>query len=985
MKQLIISMLMALTCWMAIPAGATAKTGDSPRQEQRKQNKDRTVSLWGHIKDSFTKVGIQGVKITLMREDSTVIDTARVFRTGNNALKPDYAYRFVIPARPGRYIILAQHPDYEDTYVNYHIRYIARNGFFDAPWHYMKRRTSIQSAYEGEALREVTVRGTRVKIAYKGDTVVYDASAFKLPDGSMLDALVRQLPGAELKDDGTILVNGRKVDYLMLNGRDFFKGNNKVMLDNLPYFTVQNIKVYNKTTDKSRYMGRDTEQKEYVMDVNLKKEYRTGYLGNAELGGATSDRYQGRLFFSRFTDHSKVTAYANVNNINETRNPESNGDWQASNAPEGKTTNRSFGLNIQTDGSEKMYKNTLNLNGSWNQYVNHNMFQQTQFLDDGNSYFLQDSRPDTRNRQLTFANYFNLQLPIWIQSNTEFSFGDADNTTVNRSSTLTRSTDRYGDAAQALDSVFAPVQPAGIRESLVNRTFDDGLFRGTNIRFNQSFVVNKKLPWGDNLEMELSGSYLKRTNKTYTDYRLDYASAPQRRDYRNIFEDAPTNTYSYAGRLEYYFNFRNDITLRLYSTFSQERAASTYDYYRLDQLEGWGNGLHPLGDIPSSADSLMAVRSLLNSKYETLLTRNSKSGVNLSYSRQTDSTWTYMQLHLPLYVRNEQLDYQRAQTDTCATRTKAYLDGEINLNFAWKRWKRYVSAVIGHRTMLPDMGKLVAFDYTDPLAVSLNNPHLKTGQHWFVEARYQHRLNDDRNTFSISPKFGYTTHPILTGFSYNRQTGAYVYQPQNGDHGWTADLGLGMSGALDAKQLWTYNVYTKFVHTVSQVMRLYEGELQTRPTDRHSTSSWSRLGLYYRKGSLTTGIDGSLSLRREHYDDAAGTCYRTTECNLTYAVNYTIPVLDLFVGTTFGWYHYANTLDVAPTQDNYVWNASLSRSLLRGKRLTVKLQAFDLLNSVSNYSYMTGTNTLGIKTTGRIGRYVMLSVAYKLSIAPKKK
>lgn len=63
------------------------------------------------------------------------------------------------------------------------------------------------------------MKGTRIKMAYKNDTIVYNASAFQLPDGSMLEALVRQMPGVELKDDGTILVNGEKVDFLTLNGR----------------------------------------------------------------------------------------------------------------------------------------------------------------------------------------------------------------------------------------------------------------------------------------------------------------------------------------------------------------------------------------------------------------------------------------------------------------------------------------------------------------------------------------------------------------------------------------------------------------------------------------------------------------------------------------------------------------------------------------------------------------------------------------------
>lgn len=75
---------------------------------------------------------------------------------------------------------------------------------------------------------------------------MYDAAAFNVLEGAMLDALVKQLPGAELKSDGEVLINGEKVDYITLNGNDFFKGKNKVILENMPYFTVRELKAYHK-------------------------------------------------------------------------------------------------------------------------------------------------------------------------------------------------------------------------------------------------------------------------------------------------------------------------------------------------------------------------------------------------------------------------------------------------------------------------------------------------------------------------------------------------------------------------------------------------------------------------------------------------------------------------------------------------------------------------------------------------------------------
>ena len=114
---------------------------------------------------------------------------------------------------------------------------------------------------QNQSLDEVVVTASKVQLVWRGDTLVYNADAFNVPQGSMLDRLIRQLPGVTLKENGEIRVNGRKVDYLTLNGTDFFKGNNRMMLDNLPYYTVKNIKVYDKSTDMSQFLGDEAEKK----------------------------------------------------------------------------------------------------------------------------------------------------------------------------------------------------------------------------------------------------------------------------------------------------------------------------------------------------------------------------------------------------------------------------------------------------------------------------------------------------------------------------------------------------------------------------------------------------------------------------------------------------------------------------------------------------------------------------------------------------
>lgn len=128
-------------------------------------------------------------------------------------------------------------------------------------------------------LGAATVKATKVKFYMKGDTVVYNADAFQLENGSMLDAIIRQLPGVELKDGGEITVNGKKVDELLLNGKDFFSHDRQIMLENLPAYMVKDIKVYERQSERSKFFKDSLLdiKKPYVMDVNLKREYSIGY------------------------------------------------------------------------------------------------------------------------------------------------------------------------------------------------------------------------------------------------------------------------------------------------------------------------------------------------------------------------------------------------------------------------------------------------------------------------------------------------------------------------------------------------------------------------------------------------------------------------------------------------------------------------------------------------------------------------------------
>jgi hypothetical protein len=269
-------------------------------------------------------------------------------RNGQEGYSADFS--FTVPKQNATYILRASYLGYRTTYLTYTIGDIKRREFSrDIP--------PIALREESKVLQEVSVTTSKVKFYNRGDIVVYNADAFVLAEGSMLDALVRQMPGVEIKSDGRIYHNGQFVESLMLNGKDFFKGTSSVMLDNLPSYTVKQVEVYDKYGKMSEFMGeRHESDKRYVMDVKLKKEYNIGSLANLEGGYGTEKRWLARLFAMRYTDHSRLAVYGNANNLNDSRKPGQDSNWTPEQMGQGESREQQAGLDYAINDRNRRFE-----------------------------------------------------------------------------------------------------------------------------------------------------------------------------------------------------------------------------------------------------------------------------------------------------------------------------------------------------------------------------------------------------------------------------------------------------------------------------------------------------------------------------------------------------------------------------------------------------------------------------------------------------
>lgn len=176
---------------------------------------------------------------------------------------------------------------------------------------------------------KVTAFGRAVEV--RQDTIIYNASSFKTLSNDNLAALLKKMPGIEVGSDGTVKVNGKAVSKITVGGKTFFMGDNKAALDNLPAKIVDKVKVVDKESEAAEFSGIQDAEKQKVMNIELKEEYKKGWFGNMKLGAGRSipgkkDNefleskdflYNGNGMLSVYGEKTQVTAIAGANNVVE--------------------------------------------------------------------------------------------------------------------------------------------------------------------------------------------------------------------------------------------------------------------------------------------------------------------------------------------------------------------------------------------------------------------------------------------------------------------------------------------------------------------------------------------------------------------------------------------------------------------------------------------------------------------------------------------
>lgn len=166
-------------------------------------------------------------------------------------------------------------------------------------------------------LKEVVVKASHIPVAIHGDTILYNADAFKTGSNDAVENLLKKLPGIEVSPSGEIKAQGESVGKVLVDGKEFFGNDPRMATKNLPANIVDKVAVFDKKSDESQFSGINDGQEVKTIDLKLKEDKKNGVFGKVSAGYGSNDRFSGKAQVNRFSPKMQLSLIGNGNNIND--------------------------------------------------------------------------------------------------------------------------------------------------------------------------------------------------------------------------------------------------------------------------------------------------------------------------------------------------------------------------------------------------------------------------------------------------------------------------------------------------------------------------------------------------------------------------------------------------------------------------------------------------------------------------------------------
>lgn len=812
-------------------------------------------------------------------------------------------------------------------------------------------------------MQETTITGTALKVRMDGDSLVYDPSAYRVQEGSTLEALVKLLPGAKIDDDGKITINGKEVTKILVDGKEFFLNDKDIAMKNIPVEMIEKIKSYERKSDLTRITGIDDGEEETVLDLSVKKEMKRGWFGNANAGYGTEGRYNNRVMANRFWDENNFTLLGSIRNT-----PERWG-WGGNS---GLHNTKEVGSNFT------IKKEKLEVGGSVN-YRYHgsdveNVSESENFVAARGK--LSNSVSTTLNGNHNFDGNIRLEWKPDTMTNIMFrpNFGYTKGYGFGHYSSI-----NY-DVFEELNLV-----------DTVNTNNSHNNSNNHNAWVNGWLQYNRKLNnKGRNITFRTFGGFSQGRSQQLSAadifYRKDTVSIQN--DRNNRYYNTPSLNYNIGGQftysepiadrtyiqINYRFNYgynRNDRRAYVYDSDAYQTLASYIEdnHYEIEdallmmEQEGWELrdtvALSQFSEYRNYNHNISLQFRRVREKY------NFNIGVD-ALPQRTKLNYKYMGNEYPEVVRN---------VFNMAPRMyfKYNFSKQTNMDFRYNG-----------RTNQPSMTNLLDItDDSDPLNITRGNPELKPS--------FTHNLNGHFNTYNAEKQQGlwsylyanFTHNGISNKTTYDPLTGIRTTRPMNINGNWGGGTGAGFNTAMGKKKRFFLSIdaHINYNHNVGFFNNATSQETddQDIKSVTHNLRTSGTLQFSYRNDWIDAGMRGSLNYQytKNNVTDTGNN--NTYRFSYGPRVEWTMP-WGTKLSTDYGVQCRRGYSRDDMNTTEMIWNASLAHSFLKGKALTIKAEFFDILGQQSNISRWVSEFSRSDTRTNDIYQYGLFSLIYRFSI-----
>ena len=833
-------------------------------------------------------------------------------------------------------------------------------------------------------LKGAVVVGQAARVTVSEDTFVYNASAYRTPEGSVIEELVKRLPGAQVSDDGTVTINGKEVKKVLIDGKEFMTGDTKTALKNLPVSIIDRIKAYDEKSDLAKVTGIDDGEEQTVLDFGIKKGMNKGMFGNVDASAGTHSRYAERLMGAFFKDNTRIMLMGNLNNVNDRGFPGGGGRGRFGGGLNGLNTSKMAGANFNLEPSDK-----FKLDGSvrWNHSNGNVRTEQSteNFVSTVGSF------SNSLNQSFTRSDSWDARMRLeWkpdtmtnIMFRPRFSYSTSDG----RSSSTSAS---YND--DPYDYVDNPLSDESI--SLLDA---DGLMvntrRNNSITYSDSkqvgamLQVNRKLnSRGRNATVRADVSYSEGDSKNLSTsnvhlYQVLNELGNDSTYQTNRYNTTPTKTLNYSLQ----FTYSEPIFRAMFLQFSykfnykfNKSDRATYDFSNLgedffadvaNEYRGWGNYFSRL---QNPLESYLDTDLSRYSEYKNYI-HEFQLMLRVIREKYNFNVGVMVQPQRTRFIQN----YQGISVDT----VRNVVNVTPTLDFRY-RFSKLSTLRVNYRgtTSQPGMTDLLDIvDDSDPLNITMGNPGLKPSFTNTLRVFYNNYIQDHQQAMMAHVNYSNTRNSISNMVTYDEQTGGRTTRPENINGNWNLSGAFMFNTALDSIGMWTVNTFTNVRYNNYVGYLALDRNSDSQKNTTKTVQVGEQLALSYRNSWLEVSLDGSLDYTHTRNLLQSQSNLDTWQFAYGGSFNFYLP-WGMSVSTDLHQNSRRGYSDASMNTNELIWNAQLSQSFLKNNALTVSLQFYDILHQQSNFSRTINAMQRSDTRYNSINSYAMLHAVYRLNV-----